>query len=353
MDLLGLGLNAAEIGIVPDRITRIGIRRLCAAHLRVRSSAASICCNPEVEAFIRSMDHEPIALFPQKVNEQHYELPPEFFERILGVHRKYSCCLWLDRTMTLDEAEEAALKETCQHAEIEDGQRILELGCGWGSLSLWMAEQYPSSRITAISNSVAQRRFIEEQIVIRRLNNLRVLTVDMNDFASAPIKRDAIPFDRIVSVEMFEHMRNYRQLLAELSRHLSREGKLFIHIFCHRYLAYPFESDGSENWMGRHFFSGGMMPSADLMRRFDENLRVTRHWLWNGEHYKRTAAAWLDNFDMRQAEILPILQSVYGIDEGRVWFHRWRIFFLAVQELFGYSQGEEWFVSHYLLEQAR
>lgn len=353
MDLLRLGLSAVENGIIPDRITRIGIRRLCANHLKARSSAASICCDPEVEAFIQSLDHEPIAPLPHKANEQHYELPPEFFERVLGRHRKYSCCLWLDKPMTLDEAEESALEETCRRGEITDGQRILELGCGWGSLSLWMAEHYPNSRITAISNSATQRRYIEEQIVLRRLNNLRVLTVDMNDFANSFSGQDTHSFDRIVSVEMFEHMRNYRRLLSVLSRHLTSNGKMFIHIFCHRYLAYPFESEGSENWMGRHFFSGGMMPSADLLRRFDENLRVTKHWVWNGEHYKRTAEAWLDNFDMRQAEIMPILQSVYGIDDGRIWFHRWRIFFLAVQELFGYSQGEEWFVSHYLLEPAR
>jgi len=349
MNVLRIGLSAAENGLLPDSITRIGIRRLCLRQLKAHS-ASNLPLDPKVETFIRTLDDEPIAPLPHKANEQHYGLPPEFFERFLGRHRKYSCCFWPEKRMTLDDAEEAALEETCRRAEIQDGQRVLELGCGWGSLCLWMAERYPRTEIMAISNSVTQRRYIEQQIVLRRLNNLRVLTIDMNDFASTFARDYVEPFDRIISVEMFEHMRNYRRLLKSLACNLAPEGKLFLHIFCHRYLAYPFETEGSVNWMGKHFFSGGMMPSADLLRRFDEELRVTRHWTWNGEHYKRTAEAWLDNFEMRQTEVLPILQSVYGIDDGRVWFHRWRIFFLAVQELFGYSNGEEWFVSHYLLE---
>lgn len=352
MDIIRLGFSAVESGLVPDQLTRIGIRRICRRQISVHS-ANSEGVYPLVESFIQSLDNEPIAPLSHKANEQHYELPPEIFDRVLGSHKKYSCCLWPEKRMTLDDAEEAALIETCKRAEIENGQRILELGCGWGSLSLWMGEHYPQSEIMAISNSTVQRLYIEKQIVLRRLNNVRVLTLDMNDFASTFARDYVEPFDRIVSVEMFEHMRNYRSLLSTLADHLSLDGKVFLHFFCHRHLAYPFETEGSVNWMGKHFFTGGMMPSADLIKRFDDSLRVTRHWTWNGEHYKRTAGAWLDNFDTRQTEIIPILQSVYGIDDGRIWFHRWRIFFLAIQELFGFSSGEEWFVSHYLLEHAR
>jgi cyclopropane-fatty-acyl-phospholipid synthase len=278
-------------------------------------------------------------------NQQHYELPPEFFAAILGPRRKYSCCYFTSDNSTLAEAEEEALAATCQRAELADGQEILELGCGWGSLSLWMAERYPHSRITAVSNSTPQRHFIEAVALSRGFGNLCVIAADMNDFS--PGKQT---FDRVVSVEMFEHMRNYDRLLGRIASWLRPRAKLFIHIFCHRSLSYPFEMDGAANWMGRHFFTGGIMPSADLLKQFDRSLNVTRQYSWNGQHYQRTAEAWLANLDARREEALGILAAVHGASESHRWLNRWRMFFLAVSELFGYAGGDEWHVAHYLME---
>jgi cyclopropane-fatty-acyl-phospholipid synthase len=248
--------------------------------------------------------------------------------------------LW-DGANTLADAEAASLAETCRRAELADGQDILELGCGWGSLSLWMAERYPGSRITAVSNSRPQREYIEGQARARGLANLAVLTDDMNRFA-APGR-----YDRVVSVEMFEHMRNYSLLLNRIHGWLRPGGKLFVHIFCHRSFAYPFETDGDDNWMGKWFFTGGIMPSDDLLARFQDDLRLERQWRWNGVHYQRTAEAWLENLDRRRKDVMPVLRAAYGERDAVRWFHRWRMFFLAVSELFGFRGGEEWFVGHY------
>lgn len=344
MNALTFGIEAMERGLVPDALTRAVIRVLCGD--RLKHSFDGALDAPPVE-FLESLHSGPIALATQKANEQHYELPPEFFAAVLGPQRKYSCCYFAKDTATLAEAEERALALTCEHAELADGQEILELGCGWGSLSLWMAEHLPNSRITSVSNSSAQRRFIEAQCVQRGVTNLRVTTSDMNDFSPG----DGT-FDRIVSVEMFEHMRNYDKLLQRIASWLRPAGKVFIHVFCHRTLCYPFETDGPGNWMGRHFFTGGLMPSADLLRRFPHALTVTQEHCWNGQHYQRTAEAWLVNLDANRADVLPILASVYGSAEARRWFNRWRTFFLAVAELFGCASGEEWFVSHYLMQRS-
>ena len=349
MSLLSLSLDAVERGLIPDALTRSAIRRLCEQRLRDSDRGNDIANERSLQSFVASMISGPVAPVPDKANEQHYELPPEFFAAVLGPRRKYSSCFFPETSSSLAEAEEAALAITCERAQLADGQDILELGCGWGSLSLWMAERYPHSRITAVSNSAPQRGFIEVEAAARGLMNLQIITADMNDFHAGQVE-NLSHFDRVVSVEMFEHMRNYAKLLERISGWLRPDGKLFIHIFCHRRFAYPFETEGDSNWMGRYFFTGGIMPSEHLLRRFDEHLQVIRQWRWNGQHYQRTSEAWLTNLDQRRREILPILESCYGRAEARRWFHRWRMFFLAVAELFGYANGEEWFVTHALLE---
>ncbi|MBI1355694.1 MAG: methyltransferase domain-containing protein [Acidobacteria bacterium] len=334
-----LALESAERGIAPDAAIRFGIRRLCGQRLgeeRARGVSPA--------AFAERMRRGPVAPVPEKANEQHYEAPPELFRLALGPRLKYSCCLWGDGVETLARAEEAALEETCRRAELRDGHSILELGCGWGSLSLWMAERYPGSRITAVSNSRLQRRFIEERAVERGLENLRVVTADMNDFETDD------RFDRVVSVEMFEHMRNYEELLRRIAGWLRPDGKLFVHIFCHRRYGYAFETTGATEWLGRNFFTGGIMPSADVFTYFQREMRLTRQWTWDGTHYQRTAEAWLANLDERKGEVLPVLAATYGAREAERTFQRWRIFFMACAELWGYAAGNEWLVGHYLLE---
>jgi len=352
MKMLEMGIGAIERGWVPDALTRTAIRRLCSSRLREISVPAGGPAAPAQEAFIETLRRGPIALAPRQSNQQHYELPPEFFAEMLGRRRKYSCCFWPESDMTLDAAEEAALTVTCQRAGLNDGQDILELGCGWGSLSLWMAEQYPHSRILAMSHSMSQRRFIEAQMQARGIANLRVLTADINDFAPPEHVTADGQFDRVVSVEMFEHLRNYELLLSRVASWLRPNGRLFVHIFCHRDRTYPFERRVASDWMAQHFFTGGMMPGSNLLHHFQQHLQVRQQWVWNGSHYQRTAQAWLDNLDARRDEVIPILRSVYGDAAAMRWLHRWRVFLLAVAELFGFNNGDPWFVSHYLLEHA-
>jgi cyclopropane-fatty-acyl-phospholipid synthase len=335
---LGWGIRMVERGAVPDPLVRWGIRRLCRERLREES------VREDVGAFAAAMSVAEVAPVPGKANEQHYELPAEFFGQVLGRHRKYSSCFWPEGCASLDEAERVSLELTCQRADLRDGQRILELGCGWGSLSLWMAEQYPGSRITAVSNSAPQRRYIEVEAERRGLDNLTVLTDDMNRFEAPGC------YDRIVSVEMFEHMRNYSELLRRIRSWLDPGGRLFVHIFCHRRYAYRFETEGEHNWMGRYFFTGGIMPSEDLLWHFQDDFSLIGQWRWDGTHYQKTAEAWLANLDARRREIWPILAGTYGKGEELRWFQRWRVFFLCCAELFGYRNGSEWMVSHYLME---
>jgi cyclopropane-fatty-acyl-phospholipid synthase len=341
MSLTGLATRAVERTPLPDALTRLGVGYLVGRASRELDRAGGA----DERLFAWEMTERPIALATAEANAQHYELPAEMFGLILGPRRKYSSCLYAGRATTLAEAEEHALAETCAHAGLPDGQAILELGCGWGSLSLWMAERYPASRIVAVSNSASQRRFIESQAQARGLGNLQVVTADMNDFAPAGV------FDRIVSVEMFEHMSNWRALLTRARGWLAPGGRLFLHVFTHRNRPYRFEAADESDWIAQHFFTGGVMPSHGLIRQFPDLFAVEAEWRWSGEHYRRTANDWLARFDAHDAEIGEILQGVYGAD-WPLWRRRWRLFFLATAGLFGARGGEVWGVSHYRLAAA-
>ena len=326
------GIELAERGLVPLPGLRMGVRGLVRQRLRDATTG------PDVATFAAMLAESPLALAPDKANEQHYEVPSEFFELALGPRLKYSGAYWPPGVSTLEEAETAMLERTCDRAQLDDGQDILELGCGWGSLTLYMAEAFPNSRITAVSNSAPQRRFIEA----RAPKNVRVITADMNDLSLAQ------SFDRVVSVEMFEHMRNYRELLRRVHGWLRPDGRLFVHIFCHKTFAYPYDSEGSDNWMGRYFFTGGIMPSFDFFSHFEEDFAVEVDWQLDGTHYARTARAWRENIERQRDEVIAVFRGSYGGDAER-WFQRWRLFFLACEELFGFREGSEWIVGHYRL----
>ncbi len=338
---VNLALELAERGWIPDLLLRRGIRRLLDSRLRQLGAGAD-GGEPGGGALAERMRHGPLAIATNAANRQHYELPAAFFETVLGRHLKYSGCYWPPGTATLDDAEAAALELASKRAGIEDDMEVLDLGCGWGSLALWIAERFPRCRVTAVSNSGRQGEFIRGRAAARRLGNVEVLTADVNRF------RPERTFDRIASVEMFEHLRNYSLLLERLAGWLEPDGKLFVHVFCHRSRPYFFEDRGEpSDWMARYFFTGGLMPSERLMEEFAGPLRLERRWRVNGLHYERTARAWLANLDRRRYQVLPVFQSVYGADAER-WFQRWRLFFLACAELFAYNDGEEWFVSHSL-----
>jgi len=337
-----VAIDWTEQGFVPDPIIRSAIRRLLRSRLAELRPDDAAHAADATAGFAAGMKVAPVAPLPEKANEQHYEVPPEFFALALGPHRKYSCCLWNAGVDTLEQAEEQALTVSCERAELADGQRILELGCGWGSLTLFMARRYPNASIVAVSNSAPQREYILAEAARRGLANVEVITADMNDFATPRT------FDRVVSIEMFEHMRNYAVLFERISTWLAPGGKFFMHIFVHRNVPYAFEDRGASDWMSRYFFSGGIMPSASLPLWFQSHLRIEQQWAWSGQHYEKTANAWLANLDANEERALPILEKTYGADQASLWLQRWRMFFMACAELWGYRDGEEWFVSHYL-----
>jgi len=338
-----LAIDWIEQGRVPDSAIRAGIRRLCEQRLREISAGDCERTAAATEAFVASMDAAQLALTPHLPNEQHYEVPARFFQLALGPHLKYSSAWWPEGARSLEDAEMRGLAATCGHAGLQDGQDVLELGCGWGSLTLWMAANYRRSRITAVSNSASQRDWIDSEARRRGLRNVTVITADMNTFA-APGR-----YDRVVSVEMFEHMRNWRVLFGRVHDWLRPGGRFFMHVFCHRSTPYAFVNRGPSDWMSRHFFSGGMMPSDDLALRFQDHLQFLARWRWSGTHYQRTANAWLENVDVRRSEVLKTLSATYG-SAAPQWLQRWRVFFMACAELFGYRGGQEWWVSHYLFE---
>jgi cyclopropane-fatty-acyl-phospholipid synthase len=327
---------------VPDPLIRIGIRKLLKQRLQQEKKATVELQQAHLMDLIEELKDSPIAINTAEANEQHYEVPTKFYQYCLGKNLKYSSGYWKEGVTDIDTSENDMLEITCNRAELSDGQDVLELGCGWGSLSLYMAKKYPGSRFTVISNSRTQKIYIDEQALHRGINNLTVMTVNIND-----LKLDKV-FDRVVSVEMFEHMRNYQKLMKLVADHLKTDGKLFVHIFSHKDFAYKFEVVDETDWMSKYFFTGGIMPSDDLLLYFNEELSIRQHWHVSGTHYSKTSEAWLQNMDNHKKEILPLFEETYGKDQAMKWWVYWRIFYMACAELWGYNGGEEWIVSHYL-----
>lgn len=335
-----------ERGALPDWLVRAGIRRLLAERLVGEAGADVEDEMRRKVAIVRELSAAPIAVETEKANEQHYELPTEFFLAVLGPRVKYSSAYFESPAATLGDAEESMLRLYCQRAGLEDGMAVLDLGCGWGSLTLYIAEYYPNCRITGLSNSWTQRKHIEGRARERGFRNVNILTADI----SKVTKLEGAPaaFDRVFSVECFEHMSCYRDLMEKVSRWMRPDARLFVHVFCHKKFAYRFETEGPSNWMGRYFFTGGTMPSDDLFSFFQAHLQIVDRWRVDGRHYAQTCECWLQNMDRNIADLRPVLRSVYGAAEATRWEAYWRTFFMSCAELFGYNRGSEWFVSHYL-----
>ena len=334
-------IDLCERGLVPDSLTRYGIRRLCAQRLREEHANDAVAAWSRFRALRDELRQSPLAIETDAANRQHYEVPARFFELCLGKRLKYSSCLYPTGRETLDQAEDAMLALYGERAQLADGQKILELGCGWGSLTLWMAEKFPKATITGVSNSHGQRQHIMAQAAQRGLGNIEIITEDVNALELTD------RYDRVVSIEMFEHMRNYAGLLRKVSSWLKDDGRLFVHIFCHRELMYPFETAGDDNWMGRYFFTGGLMPAADTLLHFQDDLALDDQWRLSGTHYEKTSNHWLENQDRNRDEVMQVLKQAYGEKDAARWFQRWRMFWMACAELFGYDDGNQWLVGHY------
>jgi cyclopropane-fatty-acyl-phospholipid synthase len=342
-------MRLLERDLLPDFLVRIGIRQLLSARLQEENRGAPEAQQRHLMKLIARLRQSPIAINTGDANQQHYELPNAFFAYVLGPHLKYSSAYYRHPDESLGQAEANMLELTAQRARLQDGDRILELGCGWGSLSLWMAERFPHSSITAVSNSRTQKSYVEARAAALGLQNLAIITSDMNNL-SFPA---GTQFDRVVSVEMLEHMRNYETLMQRISVWLKPFGTLFVHIFSHRTYAYPFEVRDASDWMAKYFFTGGIMPSDDLLLYFQKDLTLCEHWQVDGCHYSRTAEHWLQNMDKNRKSIEPLLAAAYGEEQVRRWWVYWRVFFMSCAELWGYAQGQQWLVSHYLFTKER
>jgi len=332
---------------LPDAVLRVGIRKLLKQRLNDEYIGDEALQQEKFMRLVAELKESPIAVNTIEANEQHYELPTEFFQYCLGKHLKYSSGYWSAGVTDIDTSEEDMLALTCTRAELENGQNVLELGCGWGSLSLYMSAKFPESKFTVVSNSASQKAFIDKTAKQKGIQNLTVLTADMNTFNIADT------FDRVVSVEMFEHMRNYKFLLNKIASFLKTDGKLFVHIFTHKNLAYKYEVIDETDWMSKYFFTGGIMPSNHLFFYFNEDLRIEKHWVVNGTHYAKTSEAWLSNMTEHKEKIMPILEQTYGQNQSVKWWVYWRLFYMACAELFNYNHGNEWMVCHYLFEKVK
>ncbi|SEE97774.1 cyclopropane-fatty-acyl-phospholipid synthase [Burkholderia sp. WP9] len=339
-------IQSCERGWLPDGVIRFGMRQLMRQRLRDEAHNNGEVRAQRLNRLLDDLRASPIAIETQAANTQHYEVPASFFHAHLGPHLKYSCCLYPTGSETLAQAEAAMLERYAERAELADGQRILDLGCGWGSLSLWLAARYPNSRIVALSNSHGQRAFIEARAERVGLRNLSVVTGNIVDFEFND-EQLGCGFDRVVSIEMFEHMKNYGLLLAKIAGWMREDAKLFVHIFVHRTLAYHFQVQDGSDWMSKYFFTGGTMPSEALLLNFQDDLRMERQWWVSGTHYERTANHWLAALDAAHDRVMPMLVDTYGARDAAVWLQRWRMFYMAVAELFGYANGNEWGVGHY------
>lgn len=337
-------INIAERGVFPDLLLRKGIKNLISARRDGQIPLDSLHHAEEMRELVRDLSVSPIAVHQEDANSQHYEVPSGFYGFVLGEHKKYSSCYFREGVQDLDTAERDSLEQIIERAQIKDGMRILDLGCGWGSLTLFAAEMFPNSSITSISNSSGQREYIEKEALRRGLGNINVITADITE-----ISIDT-QFDRIVAIEMLEHMRNYKNLFSKISQWLKDDGKLFVHIFCTQHLPYLFEVKDSSDWMAKYFFTGGIMPSFDLFEYFQEDIQLEKTWKLSGEHYGKTAAHWLANLDKNKENVLRLFQENFNKKESNIWFNRWRLFFMSCQELFSFNDGEDWFVGHYLFQ---
>jgi cyclopropane-fatty-acyl-phospholipid synthase len=329
----------AEAGLVPDPVIRLGIRWLVRQRLREERRMPDATRSERLTQLRESA----IALHTDVANDQHYEVPTEFYQLVLGPHLKYSACIFPNDRASLGEAENHTLQMYADRLDIQPGERVLDLGCGWGSFSLWLAARRPDVAITSVSNSATQKAFIDEQARQRGITNITVKTADVNE-----LDLPENSFDRVISVEMFEHVRNYAQLMEKISRWLTPAGRLFVHIFCHRSLLYPFETEGESNWMGRYFFTGGLMPAADTLTQFQDHLDLVDQQMHAGTHYEKTARAWLDQMDANLPRAREALRATYGNDQVEIWVRRWRMFFMACEEMFAYDKGQQWLIGHYL-----